>query len=239
MGLDGFWRWPEEALKVVEDWERLDDIRIKIRYAAIKNNEEIRKEDAEREAEEAVIEAAINEEKRIAEAEREAREAAIEAAELERRKAKRTEVFVSYSHKDIKFRIELDKHLSGLRKHKRIGWWTDDKLVGGDKWYNEIMDALSRAKVFILLVSVDFIDSDFICNEELPKIVTAKEEEDAELLWVRVRDCDYESTLLKDYQATYFRPPLKQRKPVERDTIYTELVKRIKAIFCDSGLNED
>jgi nucleoside 2-deoxyribosyltransferase len=82
--------------------------------------------------------------------------------------AKRPQVFISYSHSDAEYLDRLLVHLKPLEKEDLIDLWVDTRLRAGDRWRKEIDNALQRAMVAILLVSADFLASDFITDNELP-----------------------------------------------------------------------
>jgi hypothetical protein len=76
-------------------------------------------------------------------------------------------VFVSYSHQDDELRKELGKHLSGLERRKLIKLWLDRDIEAGLEWANEIDQNLEQAAIILLLVSADFIASEY--NSRLRK----------------------------------------------------------------------
>jgi len=82
-------------------------------------------------------------------------------------------VFVSYSHKDKKWLDRLIINLSPLEKAGSIDLWHDQRINTGDEWRNEISKALSSASVAILIISADFLASDFIQANELPALLEA------------------------------------------------------------------
>ena len=81
------------------------------------------------------------------------------------KRAKR--VFFSYSHSDTLWLKRLRNHLSGLRRSNDIETWDDQEILPGDQWDKSIKDKLADADVFILLLSADFIASNYIWEVEL------------------------------------------------------------------------
>ena len=79
--------------------------------------------------------------------------------------ARPIEVFCAYSHKDEDLRDELEKHLSTLKRSGIISVWHDRRISGGTEWEGEIDDHLNKADMILLLVSADFIASDY-CYEK-------------------------------------------------------------------------
>jgi internalin A len=80
----------------------------------------------------------------------------------------RTGIFISYSHKDQKWLEELQVHLKPLIREQDIDIWDDTRLKVGVRWREEIRGAIQRAKAAVLLISPNFMASDFIAQSELP-----------------------------------------------------------------------
>lgn len=76
-------------------------------------------------------------------------------------------VFISYSHKNANVLERLKVHLSPLKRTGLIEEWTDQEIKAGDKWDEKIRENLLKSDVIILLLSADFIASDYIWNYEL------------------------------------------------------------------------
>jgi hypothetical protein len=85
------------------------------------------------------------------------------------------EVFISYSHRDQKLRKELEKHLSNLKRQNVITSWYDGDIIPGAKWEPEIMKRLKRAQIILLLVSADFMASDFCYSIEMKEAIARHE----------------------------------------------------------------
>ena len=58
-----------------------------------------------------------------------------------------------------------------------FGVWSDDKIKPGQEWFEEIKNAMNESKVGILLISPDFLASDFINRVEIPKLLANVQEE--------------------------------------------------------------
>ena len=98
----------------------------------------------------------------------------------------RDHIFISYSHNDSKWLAKLQTALKPLAREGKIKLWADTCIEAGDKWREEINKALAVAKVAILLVTQDFLASDFIAQHEL---------------WIAVSSSMYKETEIEQYQA--------------------------------------
>lgn len=98
-------------------------------------------------------------------------------------------VFVSYAHADRKWLNRLEVHLKPLRELCQLEPWADTRIRPGSKWRDEIRMAVDRASVAILLVSADFLASDFIRTDELPPLLQAAEQNGAVILPIIVSPC--------------------------------------------------
>jgi hypothetical protein len=94
----------------------------------------------------------------------------------------RIKVFISYSHEDEDWLARLRIHLRPLERDYDIDIWDDRMIRSGSKWHDEIENAVSSAKVAVLLVSASFLASEFIATEELPRLLNAAEREGATVL---------------------------------------------------------
>jgi tetratricopeptide (TPR) repeat protein len=100
-----------------------------------------------------------------------------------------TTVFISYSHKDEKWKDRLQPHLKVLEQVGRITLWDDRRIDAGDTWYPEIEQAMEQAAVAVCLISADYLASDFCVKEEIPFLLTRRERDGMALIPVLVRPC--------------------------------------------------
>ncbi len=137
-------------------------------------------------------------------------------------------VFISYSHKDTKFLEELLAHLKPLERVGRISAWSDKQIEPGTKWFQEIKTALAASTVVLMLVTKDFLASDFIHEHELGPVLKDAEAGGVQILWVLVRACAYKETALQHYQAAI--PPDKPlaEMKAERDRAWVRVCEAIK-----------
>jgi len=144
----------------------------------------------------------------------------------------RSAVFVSYSHKDRRWLERLQIHLRPLERDHSIDVWDDTKIRPGTPWKSEIEKAISNAKVAILLVSADFLASDFVAKNELPPLLRAAEEEGAMILPIIVSPCRFVRTPLGVFQAVNDpEKPLNSLKGANRERILTRVADVVESAF--------
>ena len=102
-------------------------------------------------------------------------------------------VFISYSHNDEKEKNTLLLHLGVLRGAGLIDLWSDDRIGGGAEWEIEIDEAMSRARIAILLISANFLNSEFILSKEVPVLLKHKEEQGLTVFPVIAKACAWKS----------------------------------------------
>lgn len=110
-------------------------------------------------------------------------------------------VFVSYSHTDKVFLELLTKHLALLRRLNLISTWVDLEIKGGDHWDKEISKKMANADIFLLLVSPDFINSDYCYEIELDAALERDAKKEARVIPIIVRNCLWKQSKIAHLQA--------------------------------------
>lgn len=137
-------------------------------------------------------------------------------------------VFISYSHKDKKWLDDLCTHLKPYLREGSITAWSDRQIQPGSKWFEKITSALENAKVAVLLVTPNFLASDFIHQHELTPLLTQAEAGGTAIHWIHVRASSYQKSPVHQYQAVIDpAKPLAEMK-AERDAAWVSICKSIE-----------
>ncbi len=110
-------------------------------------------------------------------------------------------VFYSYAHEDEKLRDELAKHLSLLKREGIIKEWHDRRIMPGDEWKNQIDHYLETAELILLLVSPDFMASDYCYDIEMQRALERHEEGAARVVPIILRPVDWAKARFAALQA--------------------------------------
>ncbi len=100
-------------------------------------------------------------------------------------------IFFSYSHKDESLRDELEKHLSVIKRQGLIETWHDRRIGAGGDFGREISSHLEDADIILLLVSSDFLASDYCYDIEMKRAMERHERGDATIIPVILRPCSW------------------------------------------------
>ena len=99
-------------------------------------------------------------------------------------------IFIGLSHKDQPWADRLRNHLRvAFRDKPDVTIWDDRQIRAGDRWADEIQIALQRARVAVLLISADYLASDFVTNIEVPTLLERSAEEGLRIIPLIVRPC--------------------------------------------------
>ena len=138
-------------------------------------------------------------------------------------------IFISYSHEDEDMKSQLDKHLIMLKRSDKIAVWHDRKLIAGEEWGTSIQNEIQKADIILLLISVDFNNSQYIWEKELAAAMQRHSEGKARVIPIILRNCEWNSFPYAKLQALPTNA-----KPVssynDKDIAYTEIAKGIRSV---------
>ena len=140
-------------------------------------------------------------------------------------------MFLSYAHKDTDLKDELDVSLIALKRDERISVWQDTRNIqGGTEWHEEIKGALQNADIILLLISPDFINSEYIWQNELPVARQKHEQGSTKVIPIFLRDVFAENMWFMQLQGYISSDrPIAGFKDYERDTALKKVVQGISS----------
>jgi hypothetical protein len=110
---------------------------------------------------------------------------------MEGRSVKPVEVFWSYSHQDEKLRDALEKHLALLQRQGLIVGWNDRRISAGSEWEGQIHTHLRTAQIILLLISADFLASNYCYDVELMYAMARHEAGKTRVIPIILRPVDW------------------------------------------------
>ena len=113
----------------------------------------------------------------------------------------KAKIFFSYSHKDESLREQLNTHLSILIRNELIDEWHDRKITAGQNWQSEIDNHLYNSDIVVLLISPDFVASDYCFGNELSKAIELHEANKAIVIPIIVRPVNWNDAPFSKIQA--------------------------------------
>jgi serine/threonine protein kinase len=105
-------------------------------------------------------------------------------------------VVFSYSHLDGKLRSDLDKHLSALKRNGEIETWHDHMLRAGANIEAEIAANFDKAELILLLISANFLASDYCYGKEMKRALERHEAGEARVVPIILSPVDWHSSPL-------------------------------------------
>ena len=147
-------------------------------------------------------------------------------------------VFISYAHEDEAHRETLGKHLSALVREGLISIWHARQITGGREWAGVIDQKLKGAEIVLLLISADFLNSDYCNDVELTEAIRMHDAKQARVVPVILRSCDWEKS-----QFARFNPLPPDRLPVVEaehpDQRFKAVAKGLRAIVAELRTNSE
>jgi hypothetical protein len=138
-------------------------------------------------------------------------------------------IFISYSRQDKQWHDDLYIRMKPYLRVGSIISWSDEQITSGSEWFEEIKSARINTNVAVLLVTPNFLASDFIYEHELGPFLKQAQQNGVRILWVPVRTCAYKKTPLTNYQAVLDPDrPLADMTEPERDRAWVKICDEIE-----------
>jgi hypothetical protein len=140
-------------------------------------------------------------------------------------------VFVSYAHEDKRWVREIGVYLRALASSLSFELWDDTRIAAGAVWREEISAALSRSRVAVLVLTPEYMASEYLSNDELPALLDAAEAGGVTILCVYASDVRLVGTAkaLSGYQFVNAPDaPLSGLNQAERDKVYVALAEELE-----------
>lgn len=150
----------------------------------------------------------------------------------------RDQIFISYSHQDREWLEKFQIALKPFIRNQAFKVWADEQIQTGDNWQKEIDDALDSTKVAVLLVTQNFLASDYINDVELKHFLAQSKKKNVVIFWIAVAQTNYEETPLNAIQcANQPSKPLKSLDENELDEAIVEICRKIKTVFNQQSIS--
>lgn len=146
---------------------------------------------------------------------------------------KKPHVFISYSHSNSDWLNRIIKNLNVLSNlNLEFVFWEDTKIKTGDHWLQEIEQSIENADIAILLVSTDFLSSQFVMKKEVPKLLKNAGTKGTKIMPIILSPCLFTETEIGVFQAANDpNKTLEECSYPEQERILTGLMKEIKTII--------
>ncbi|WP_269715499.1 toll/interleukin-1 receptor domain-containing protein [Caulobacter sp. NIBR2454] len=134
--------------------------------------------------------------------------------------------FVSYCHADKDLKTNLLKHLEPLRRSGLIDHWHDGDIVVGSEWEHEIWSNFESADIILLLITIDFINSEYCYKKELAAAVERHKAKQARVIPVIGMNCLWEGLEFSNLHATLGGKAIASQP--NQDDALTQVAREIK-----------
>ena len=110
-------------------------------------------------------------------------------ASLAKAEGRKVRLFYSYSHKDKRLRDKLESHLAVLQRNGVIENWHDRRIGAGDDWQGRIAAELESADIILLLISSDFLNSNYCYDVETKRALERHAQGSAKVIPIILKPC--------------------------------------------------
>lgn len=140
---------------------------------------------------------------------------------------------ICYAREDQRFREELDRHLSNLKRQQLIISWSDKEIIPGAEWKREIDTRLNTADLILLLISADFISSEYCYSIEMQQALQRHDAGVARVIPILVRSVDWQDAPFSRLQMLP-----EETRPIaqwqDRDQAWNCVVQELRRVLCEA-----
>ena len=144
-------------------------------------------------------------------------------------------IFISYSKTDVSYKQALETHLAPLKRQGLISTWSDQDLIPGEEWDKGIQDKLRTADIILLLVSANFIATDYIWDKEMTRAIERHEKKQVWVVPIILSSCDWQSTPFAKLTALPAKGTPINKYP-HQDEAWTEVVTKLRELVTPTNL---
>jgi TIR domain len=141
-------------------------------------------------------------------------------------------LFYSYARKDARLRENLEKSLAQLKREGKITDWYDREILAGSVWDDVIKQQIERARIILLLISPDFMASEYIWRTEVALAMGRRSRNEVIVIPVIVRPADWHSAPFGSLQALP-----RDGKPVvkwaNQDEAWLDVAKGLRSVLAN------
>ena len=155
-------------------------------------------------------------------------------------RAHRKKIFISYAHaaeENTGWVSRIQTHLHGLTHSSDFEVWADTKIEPGQRWQEQIEQAINHTRVAILVLTADFLASKFIREAELPPLLEAADADGAAIFCIYGSDVHLSGIAkrLLRYQFVNKGQPLMSLSNAARESVYKKLSQAVEKILADEA----
>ena len=161
-------------------------------------------------------------------------EAAFAGALFRARRTDERTVFISYAREDRAYVADVRAHLRPIVADPTIAVWDDSYLAAGADWNWTIRYAIERAGAAILLVSRDFLRSEYIASHESRLLLERSAQGRTRVFIVRVDDCELPAELGL-FHVVNFDRPLADVAAADRGSCLARLARDVENALSGNG----
>lgn len=137
-------------------------------------------------------------------------------------------MFISYSHLDKRWFDAIHRAFMPVLRKEKVHAWSDREIERGGNWHTAITSALDEARAAVLLVTPNFLASDYVVKKELPRILANRRRQALIVFWIAVSASAYRATPLRSLQAANSpEEPLDVLRAGRRNQVLSALANKL------------